>query len=161
MRKIQWNMLRLLCNTTQAADNNKMLSEEKTKDWFEKLKITANFLTFLMKKENYQNTISAKKFVKLTVCSQSSKCLIHTSINVKNWWCQWISFWLEIRVIIKSILSHPWYPSKKLWFYYQSEKNEKKGPIWLIQKNWVFRNRQFSNFFAKISEIGPWIRRID
>ena len=114
-----------------------------------------------MKKENYQNTISAKKFVKLTVCIQSSKCLIHTSINVKNWWCQWISFWLEIRVIIKSILSHPWYPSKKLWFYYQSEKNEKKGPIWLIQKNWVFRNRQFSNFFAKISEIGPWIRRID
>ena len=28
-----------------------------------------------MKKENYQNTMSAKKFVKWTVCLQSSKCL--------------------------------------------------------------------------------------
>ena len=32
-----------------------------------------------MKKENSQNTISAKKFVKRTVCLQSSKCLIQTT----------------------------------------------------------------------------------
>ena len=31
-----------------------------------------------MKKENSQNTISAKKFVKLTVCLQSSNSLIVT-----------------------------------------------------------------------------------
>ena len=48
----------------------------KTKDWFEKILKTASFLTFLTKKENSKNTISAKKFVKRTGCLQPSKCLI-------------------------------------------------------------------------------------
>ena len=67
-------MLCLLCNITQAADNNKVLSEKK--DWFEIFSKTANFLTFVMKKENSQNTISGKKFVNCTGCLQPSKCLV-------------------------------------------------------------------------------------
>ena len=46
-------MLCLLCNTTQAADNNKVLSEEN-KDWFEFFSKTANFLSFY---EQNQTTI--------------------------------------------------------------------------------------------------------
>jgi hypothetical protein len=37
-----------------------LVLSERTKDWFETFSKTANFLTFLMKKENSQNTISAK-----------------------------------------------------------------------------------------------------
>ena len=50
--------------------------QKKTKDWFENFSKTANFLTVLMKKENYQNTISAKTFVKRTGCLKPSKCLV-------------------------------------------------------------------------------------
>ena len=58
--------------------------QKKTKDWFEIFSKTANFLTFLMKKENSQNTISAKKFVKRTVCLQPSKCLIGVTYYFLN-----------------------------------------------------------------------------
>ena len=44
-KKIHWNMLCLLCNTTQAADNNKVLPEEN-KEWFEFFSFIANFLSF-------------------------------------------------------------------------------------------------------------------
>jgi hypothetical protein len=37
-----------------------LVLSERTKDWIETFSKTANFLTFLMKKENSQNTISAK-----------------------------------------------------------------------------------------------------
>ena len=76
-------MLCLLCNTTQAADNNKGLSKEN-KRLVGNFSKTANFLTFLMKKENSQNTISAKKFVKRTVCLQPSKCLIGVTYYFLN-----------------------------------------------------------------------------
>ena len=49
--------------------------QRKTKDWFENLSKTANFLTFLMKKENFQDPISPKKFVKRTGCLEPSRWL--------------------------------------------------------------------------------------
>ena len=53
LRKILWNMLGLLCNTTQAADNNEVLSEEnKRLVW--KFSKTATFLSFY---ERNQTTI--------------------------------------------------------------------------------------------------------
>ena len=71
-------MLCLLCNTTQLTTIK--CFQKKPKDWFENFSKTANFLTVLMKKENYQNTISAKTFVKRTGCLKPSKCL------VVMWW---------------------------------------------------------------------------
>ena len=58
--------------------------QKKTKDWFENFSKTDNFLTFLMKKENSQNTISAQKFVKLTFCLQPSKCLNTTTTTYQK-----------------------------------------------------------------------------
>ena len=43
-------MLCLHCNITQAADNNKVLSEEN-KEWFEKFSKTAYFLSFYEQKQ--------------------------------------------------------------------------------------------------------------
>ena len=68
-------------------------------------------------------------------------------------------FWLEIRVIIKfcSILEiqEPLTNIHRFLFL-------KKGLKWPTQKNnRVFQNGQFSEFFVKILEIGPWISRID
>ena len=77
LEKNPLKMLCLLCNTTQAADNNKVLSE----DFFSK---TANFLSFY---ERNQTTIVTsfypKKSVKRTVRRQSRKTLIwgHTKIG--------------------------------------------------------------------------------
>ena len=38
---------------------------------------------------------------------------------------------------------------------------EKQKTKWPTQKNWVFQNHKFSKNFAKISENGSWISRID
>jgi hypothetical protein len=44
---------------------------------------------------------------------------------------------------------------QKTFFFGKKNSN---GPT---QKNWVFQNRQFSNFFAKILWIGPWVSKIN
>ena len=78
-----WNMLCFHCNITQAADKNKVLLAFRRNQKTE-LKIfskTSNFLTFVMRKENFQNTISAKNFVKLTGCLQPSKCLVKSILS--------------------------------------------------------------------------------
>ena len=53
-------MLCLLRNTTQAADNNKVLSEENNK-WFENFSKTVNFLSFY---EQNQKTIVSSFYPK-------------------------------------------------------------------------------------------------
>mgnify|MGYP007022712822 CR=1 FL=1 len=49
--------------------------QRRPKYWFEFFSKTANFLLFMMKEENFLNTISAKKSVKCNVCLQPRKTL--------------------------------------------------------------------------------------
>ena len=81
-------MLCVLCNTTQAADNNKVLSE----DWFKKFSKTANFLSFYKRNQTtIVNSFYPKSPQKVrfgdrvvTFCSEWKQTMNFCSNQVQN-----------------------------------------------------------------------------
>ena len=68
-----WNMLCLLCNTTQAAENNKVLSEENKRLVWNFFKNSQLFVILRTKLDNNCYFILPKNSVKRTVCRQPRK----------------------------------------------------------------------------------------
>ena len=72
---------------------------------------------------------------------------------------------LETRENVK-ILTHPFYHINLSWFSREWSKKkffffEKKIQNGRLKKSSFFKIANSQNFFAKISEIGPWISRIE
>ena len=72
---------------------------------------------------------------------------------------------LETRENLK-ILTHPFYHINLSWFSWEWSKKkifffEKKIQNGRLKKSSFFKIANSRNFFAKISEIGPWVSRIE
>ena len=92
----------------------------------------ANLLSFMMKTENSQNTISAKKFVKLTVCLQSSKCLPLFTPNCINFFLFFSSIFEKTSCKNNLQIINPTYP------------------LWWISVSWPIKHTNSLLFWSKL-----------